>query len=206
MDRGRARRREIGLADFAPAAGVEAATTSAPFLRFTGPFGSVTLPRLQPACFSDAFALVRLSPASFGTLQVGGGCGVGDGDGDVDSEGCGSTSGTEIVGGAVEGVELVKETGAEQEEVYFVSTRAENCLVVPFGTETARPGDSSSAGEPVATAASFYAQADPRIKKASVTIEFQILPLYSAAMLKRIREHNEQFTTQLKKVRFGTAQ
>ena len=128
---------------FAPAAGLEAATTRAPALAFAGAFGSLTLPSGQRASFNADFALVSVLPVSFGTVQEGAFVTGGE-VGEVDSDGWLSTSGPVIVGGTSTGAGSVKETGAEHgEPAYLVSTSAENALVVPAGTETAIPGDAS---------------------------------------------------------------
>jgi hypothetical protein len=58
----------------------------------------------------------------------------------------------------------------------------------------------------MATVPSHYSNAKSRIEKQSVIIEFQVLPRHSAAMLKRIREHNEPFVTRLKAASYHSAE
>ena len=65
------------LAGFAPAAGEEDLATSGEGLCPSRVFGFVTLPTLQAAFVIAALACARVLPASFGTVQEGGGGGSG---------------------------------------------------------------------------------------------------------------------------------
>lgn len=56
------------------------------------------------------------------------------------------------------------------------------------------------------TVPSHYSNAKSRIEKQSVRIEFQVLPRYSAAMVKRIREHNKSLVTRLKEAPYPSGE
>lgn len=59
---------------------------------------------------------------------------------------------------------------------------------------------------PMDTVPSATSSALNREERATVIIEFEVLPKYSTAMLKRIREHNEPISARLKKVSYRSSE